>query len=44
MEHEAYLCLETGEIFWHTEIGDNNICILNIILFGKKKILFRMFC
>jgi len=23
MEHEAYLCLETGGIFWHTEIGDN---------------------
>ena len=23
MEHEAYLCLETGEIFWHSEVGDN---------------------
>ncbi len=23
MENDAFLCLETGEIFWHTEIGDN---------------------
>jgi hypothetical protein len=23
MEHEAYLCPETGEIFWHSEFGDN---------------------
>jgi hypothetical protein len=23
MEHEAYLCLETGKCYWHSEIGDN---------------------
>lgn len=23
MEHEAYLCLDTGELHWHSEIGDN---------------------
>lgn len=23
MEHEAYLSLETGEIYWHSEYGDN---------------------
>jgi len=23
MEHEAYLCLETGDTFWHSEMGDN---------------------
>lgn len=22
MEHEAYLCLKTGEIYWHSEYGD----------------------
>jgi uncharacterized protein UPF0158 len=23
MEHEAYLCKETGEIYWHSEYGDD---------------------
>ena len=23
MEHEAYLCIETGVIFYHSEFGDN---------------------
>ena len=23
-EHQAYLCLETGKIYWHSDIGDND--------------------
>jgi hypothetical protein len=22
-EHQAYVCLETGKIYWHSELGDN---------------------
>ena len=25
MEHEAYLCLEIGEIYWHSEYGDDEV-------------------
>jgi hypothetical protein len=22
-EHEAYLCVETGQVYWHSEYGDD---------------------
>jgi len=38
MEHEAYLYLETGEIFWHSEVGDNEEELPEDIDDGEKYI------